>query len=339
MKPNTTSLDNTARFIATLQQPSGALPWFAGGIVDPWDHVEAIMGLSIGGHHAEARRGFEWLESTQRDDGAWFAAYEDTEVADATRAETNFVAYAATGLWHYYLSTSDAATAIRFWPMVERALEFVTELQTEEGEIYWALDSRKGISRDALVTGCSSIYKSLLCGAELARLAGSDPQRWLTARARLGQAIREKPQLFDRTWPSKARFSMDWFYPVLTGVYEGKPAADRIEQRWAEFVETGLGCRCVVEEPWVTVAETCELILACLNLGQGDRARRLFEDLQRFQVEDGSWWTGYVFKDDLHWPDERPTWTAAAILLAADALFGLTPAHHLFTCHRLLEAP
>ncbi len=338
MTHNPASLASTARYIVQLQLPSGALPWFAGGIVDPWDHVEAIMGLSIGGYFHEARRGFGWLAAMQRADGAWYAAYEDTHAADATRAETNFVAYPATGLWHYYLITRDAATVIEHWPMVERALEFVTGLQTAEGEIYWALDSKKGVSRDALVTGCSSIYKSLLCGAEIARLVGADPTRWLAARARLGEAIREKPHLFDRTWPSKARFSMDWFYPVLTGVYEGEHATQRLDGRWAEFVEAGLGCRCVVEEPWVTVAETCELILACLNVGHGDRARALFKDLQRFQVEDGSWWTGYVFKDDVHWPDERPTWTSAAILLAADALYGLTPGHHLFTAHAPLTA-
>ena len=35
---------------------------------------------------------------------------------------------------------------------------------------------------------------------------------------------------------------------------------------------------------------------------------------------DGSYWTGYVFADDARWPVERSTWTAAAVLLAVDAL-------------------
>ena len=43
------SLQRTARYIASVQQPSGAIPWFSEGIIDPWDHVEAAMGLSIGG--------------------------------------------------------------------------------------------------------------------------------------------------------------------------------------------------------------------------------------------------------------------------------------------------
>jgi len=327
------SLASTAHYIASLQLESGALPWFEGGIVDPWDHVEAIMGLTVGGHTQAARHGFDWLQDTQRDDGAWHAAYADEDAADDTRAETNFVAYPATGLWHYFQATGDHAAVARYWPMIERAMDFVLSLQTDDGEIYWAVDTHKGISRDALVTGCSSIYKSLQCTAALSMTLDKDPTRWLQARERLGHAIVHKPHLFDRTWESKARYSMDWFYPVLTGVVRGEQASARLDSRWHEFVEQDLGCRCVVEEPWVTVAETCELIMACVSAGERSKALQLFDYIQRFQVEDGSWWTGYVFKDDVHWPDERPSWTAAAILLAADSLFHLTPAHHVFKHH------
>jgi hypothetical protein len=38
------------------------------------------------------------------------------------------------------------------------------------------------------------------------------------------------------------------------------------------------------------------------------------------------------------WPDEKPTWTAGAILLAADALTEHTAAHSLFNRVSLLEA-
>ncbi len=327
------SLQRTAAYIAELALPSGGLPWFENGIIDPWDHVEAIMGLSIGGYIEPARKGFTWLQTMQRQDGAWSAAFEDTTVVDDTRAETNFVAYVATGLWHHYLVTQDHTCLEEHWPMVLRALEFVLSLQSQHGEIYWALDKDKGVCHDALITGCCSIYKSLECMSNIAKVLDREYQPWLDARQRLGVAIRQKPHRFDRTWASKSRYSMDWFYPVLTGVYRGEQAKQRLTARWQEFVEPGLGCRCVVEEPWVTVAETCELIMACLAAGSRPRAQTLFNDLRRFQLEDGSWWTGYVFPDDVHWPDERPSWTAAAILLAADALLGLTPAQQLFTSH------
>lgn len=331
MTPDTLSLKSTASYIASLQLSSGAVPWFTGGIVDPWDHVEAIMGLTVGGYVDQARHGFDWLVDTQRPDGAWHAVYTDEEAAVDTRAETNFVAYPTTGLWHFYQATGDRGALEQYWPMVERAMNFVLDHQSDEGEVYWAVDTHKGISRDALITGCSSIFKSLQCAAAIATTLQQDPSRWLVAQRRIGEAIRSKPHRFDRTWESKARYSMDWFYPVLAGVYQGSEAAARLQQRWHEFVEEGLGCRCVADRPWITVAETCELIMACIGAGERHKAATLFTNLQRFQLEDGSWWTGYVFPDDVHWPDERPAWTAAAILLAADALFHLTPAHSVFS--------
>ena len=324
------NLQATADYILRLQLPSGALPWFAGGITDPWDHVEAVMGLTVAGHHQAALKGFDWLANNQREDGAWFAAYQNNAVADDTRAETNFVAYVATGLWHYHLATGDTAALDRFWPMLRKAITFVLGQQAPSGEIYWAVDSRTGTSKDALVTGCSAIYKSLACACHVADALGEDCTRWRSARHRLGDALRNKPERFDRTWESKARYSMDWFYPVLTGVLSGEAATKRINEKWETFVEPGLGCRCVEEQPWVTVAETCELIMACVVAGESEGAATLYQNIQRFQLDDGGWWTGYVFPDDAFWPDEKPTWTAGAVLLAADTLFDLTPAARLF---------
>ena len=55
--------------------------------------------------------------------------------------------------------------------------------------------------------------------------------------------------------------------------------------------------------------------------------------------DDGSYWTGFVYPDDAHWPVERTTWTAAAVVLAADALSGATPASGLFADPAALPAP
>jgi hypothetical protein len=46
--------------------------------------------------------------------------------------------------------------------------------------------------------------------------------------------------------------------------------------------------------------------------------------------EDGGYWTGYNFRDDVIWPREKTTWTTGAILLAADALTEHTGAARLF---------
>ena len=328
----------TVDYIASQQESDGAIPWLRGGVVDPWNHVEAAMGLSIGGRHAEAARAYEWLMRMQLENGSWLASYCQGSVKDGTRAETNFVAYVASGVWIHYLITRDEGFLADVWPMLHRAMTFVTRLQTEHGEIYWALDTRTGIDRDALITGCSSIYKSLECMANIADALDEDCSPWLRSRERLGHALRHKPERFDRTWESKDRYSMDWFYPVLTGVLHGHGAKERLNQRWDDFVVNSHGCRCVCDRPWVTVAESCELTMALVAIGDQHGATRLFSWLHDYRRSDGSWWTGYVYADGAIWPEECPTWTAGAVLLAADALAGYSPAARVFTEVSLPEA-
>ena len=327
----------TVEFILSTQQQSGEIPWFSGGYSDPWDHVEAAMGLSVGGEYAAAVRAYRWLAQTQLADGSWWAGYRGAEIDNGERRETNFVAYIATGVWHHFLITGDRDFLQEMWPTVEKAIGFVLVLQTEHGDIHWSVNADGSAREDALVTGCSSIYKSLECAHNIAVSLGHHRPEWLYARALLGEALREKPERFDRTWESKARYSMDWFYPVLTGVLDQKEARERLAARWDEFVEDGLGCRCVADEPWVTIAESCELVMALLAAGDHARAVQLYSWLHQWRVEDGSYWTGYQFVLDVMWPDEKPTWTAGAIMLAADALTEYSPASQLFQQVTLLE--
>lgn len=327
----------TVEFILDAQQADGSIPWFAGGHADPWDHVEAAMGLSIGGEFIAAERAYHWLKATQLDDGSWWAAYQKEESEDDRRRESNFVAYIATGVWHHFLITKNESFLKSLWPTVDRAVEFVLALQTEHGDIHWAVDVDGTPREDALVTGCSSVYKSLECACNIAATMGANRNHWLLAREKLGEALREKPHRFDRTWESKARFSMDWFYPILSGVLNKAQSQQRLKQRWHEFVENDLGCRCVADEPWVTIAESCELTLALLASGDHARAVNLYSWLHQWRLEDGSYWTGYQFVEDVLWPDEKPTWTAGAILLAADALTEHTAASRLFTEVSLLR--
>ena len=329
---------STVEFILRTQQPSGEIPWFEGGYADPWDHVEAAMGLSIGGELQAARCAYEWLALKQLEDGSWWASYRGEEVDNPERRESNFVAYVATGVWHHYLVSGDRDFLRAMWPTVDRAIGFVLALQTRHGEIHWAVDGEGSAKRDALVTGCSSIYKSLECAHNIAVTLGENRVEWLQARERLGAALRGKPERFDRTWESKARYSMDWFYPVLTGVLSEADARVRLNARWDVFVEDKLGCRCVADEPWVTVAESCELVMALLAAGDHARAVEVYSWLHQWRLGDGSYWTGYQMVEDLLWPDEKPTWTAGAILLAADALTEHTPASKLVCSVQLLAA-
>ena len=326
----------TVQFILEVQRDSGEIPWFEGGYTDPWDHVESAMGLAIGGETEAAERAYAWLAERQLPDGSWWASYRGDQIDNRQRRETNFVAYIATGVWHQYLITQDKAFLEAMWPTVDKAMGFVVSLQSEHGEIDWAVDADGKPKGDALVTGCSSIYKSLECAHNIAVTLGHD-RPWLANRERLGNALRNKPERFDRTWESKSRYSMDWFYPVLAGVYSGADARARLAARWDEFVEDGLGCRCEKQEPWVTIAESCELVMALLAAGDHARAVEVYSWLHQWRTKDGSYWTGYQMVEDLLWPDERPTWTAGAIMLAADALTEYTPASKLFCSVNLLE--
>ena len=128
----------------------------------------------------------------------------------------------------------------------------------------------------------------------------------------------------------KSRFSMDWYYPVLAGPVRGPAARARLDSGWADFVVPGLGVRCVSDEPWVTGAETCELVMALDAAGDRARALEVFGEVQHLRDPGGGYWTGWQYENRAHFPAERSSWTAAAMILAADALSRTTPASGLF---------
>jgi hypothetical protein len=127
----------TVDAIAEWQLPTGMVPWFPGGHADPWNHVEAAMALDLGGRRADAERAYEWLVRTQRRDGAWHQYYLADSI-EQDKLDANVCAYVAAGVWHHYLLTEDQGFVETMWPVVERAIDFVLELQQPRGEILWA---------------------------------------------------------------------------------------------------------------------------------------------------------------------------------------------------------
>ena len=192
---------------------------------------------------------------------------------------------------------------------------------------------------DSLRAGNASLYKALECAILMGRLLEEPVDPWIKARRRLGAALRENDARFDRTGTDRRRYAMDWYYPVLAGVVPGETGRARLYARWTDFVKPGLGCRCVSDEPWVTAAETAELALACLVVGKRDQARSLIADLAPLKARDGGYWMGWQFNEEIVWPYERPSWTAGAMILAADALDGLTPGSDLLIRNWVAEYP
>jgi hypothetical protein len=315
----------TASSIARVQEPSGAVPWFPGGHTDPWDHIECAMALTVAGLDAEARAAYEFLRRTQRPDGSWPAKVNQGVVEDAS-FETNQCAYIAVGVWHHLLVTGDESFAARMWPTVRDALDLVTGFATDRGEIAWSVGADGRPRDEALLTGSSSTHHALRCGLALADRLDSPQPEWEIATGRLGHVIVTHPEAF----LDKSRFSMDWYYPVLGGAIRGDAAREQLLSRWEDFVVPGLGIRCVDDEPWVTGAESAELVIALDAVGMTDRAAVLFDDIQHLRTPDGSYWTGWQFANGVNWPAEHSTWTAAAVILAADALSRFTPGRAVF---------
>jgi hypothetical protein len=327
----------TVDSLAAMQERSGAIPWYVGdthdspGWVDAWNHTECAMALAVGGRLEEARRAYDWLLATQRRDGSWPMKTVKGVVEDPS-ADTNQCAYIAVGTWHHWLLTRDEAFVLRMWPAVCRAIDFVTSLQTARGEISWNVDGetgRPGVY--ALLTGCSSTYHSLRAALALAELVDAPQPDWELAAGRLAHVVAEHPEAFE----PKNEFAMDWYYPVLGGAVRGAAARHRLAERWDDFVVPGLGCRCVDNRPWVTGAETCELVLSLDAIGDRGRALEQFAAMQHLRDASGGYWTGLVYDEKVRWPGGLSSWTSATVILAADALSGTTPGAETFRAEDL----
>ncbi len=325
-------IETTAGSIVEQQQPDGLILWFPGGHADPWNHIEAAMALALGGRRVEAERAYQWLVDHQRPDGSWHHYYLANGIEDP-KFDANVTAYIAAGAWHHFLLTRDRGFLDTMWPVVERAVEWVLELQTPRGEILWARHPDGTPWPFALLTGSSSICHSLRCAIAIAEHLGHERPDWELSAASLAHAIRNIPEAFE----PKHRWAMDWYYPVLGGAVLGEAGRDHLRNGWDTFVMEGKGTRCVSDRPWTTAAETCECVMAHLAVGEDTKAWDLFRWIQPLRDDDGAYFTGIVYPQLKHFPgDERSTYTAAAVVLAADALTRTSPASGLFVDHDLL---
>jgi MMP endo-(1,4)-3-O-methyl-alpha-D-mannosidase len=326
--------ERTAAWLATQQLASGEIPWSVGGKTDPWDHLHAAMGLALAGRRAAAVAAIRWLVQTQDADGGWPAERRGGTVT-CTAHETNHAAYIATALWYVHCVRADVDLLAATWPTVARAIDFVVGMQDETGAVSWLADDQGRVWRSPILGGSSSIYGSLVCALRIAARLGHDRPEWRRARERLARVLRDDVARFDRVdLPEKpGRFAMDWYYPVLGGAVRGAAGRARLldPARAAAFVTEGVGVRCLRGRPWYTAAETCEYVLALAACGLTIRARQIFSWVHRFRVGSGGYFTGIGHPDHGSYPEgEETSYTAATVLMAADALAGESPTGGFF---------
>ena len=324
----------TVEAIARVQLADGSIPWFETHHSDPWNMTEAAMAMDVGGLGRAAEAAYRWLADQQLNDGSWGIAYRDG-FADKSTRDVNFSTYFSAGVWHHFLCTRDRAFLEEMWPRVEASTRFALALQTPGGAIAWARDRRYQRASKALLTSSSCIYLSLRCALAIAHEMGESRLDWELAITELATAISSKPEEF----VDKSRFSMDWYYPILGGVLRGQAATDRLADGWDTFVIGGSGVRCVSDKPWVTSGETAEFVLTLSALGLDDTARDFFAHMQFLRAGSNLYWTGATFPGPVFWPHEQTTWSAGSVILAADALVGLSDGRTLFTGESLPALP
>src|SRR5690606_5760920 len=145
---------------------------------------EAAMALDLGGRRTEAERAYQWLADLQRADGSWHQYYLADSI-EHDKLDANTIAYIAAGVWHHYLLTRDEGFVETMWPVVEKAIDFVLDLQPPRGEILWPRHADGTPWTFALLTGSSSICHSLRCAIALAEHLGHDQPDWELSAARL----------------------------------------------------------------------------------------------------------------------------------------------------------
>ena len=321
-------------FVERHQRPDGAVVSSPAGEFDPWDHVESAMALDVGGRHHAAAAALDWVAEQQHGDGGLWSRYCASGAARTRPVprvrESHGASYVAVGAWHHFLVTGDRDWLAAYWPTVRAGVNFALSLQVESGAIHWALDAAGNPWPDTLVAGAASVRAALECGRRAAHLLGEpEADEWPWRLRQLDESFASEQSWGATFAESGERFSMHWYYPVLAGIVTGEAARQRMRRDWGRFVVDWHGCRCVADRPWVTIAESSELAIALRTAGMEAEAREVLEWQLEWQEGDGGFRMGTALNWG-QWPDERPSWTAAAIVLAADALHEHTPGAALF---------
>ena len=326
--------NNIGKYIKSIQLKSGAIPSDDNQNHDPWDHMESILGLNFSKELNSSKLAFKWLINNQNSDGSWFSKYEDEKPIEKNKP-THFGPYIAVAALHFYKIFADKKYLKELWPTIESAVNFSINYQITNGTIPWSIDSDGLVEEDYLLTGSSSILKSIECAIAIAKILDNKTNinKWTQSYHLLADAIRNPECKFDVLKDRKS-FSMDWYYPIISGCLCESEKLFYIEKIFNDFYVKDIGVKCVVHEPWITVAETSEFIISLVIAERRKDAQKILIDVLNISDETGIPYMGWQYKENIFWPDEKPSWTSSALIVAADTLFNLSDAADLFTINQ-----
>ena len=297
-------LEPAKDWIIKNQSDDGSICWDEKGKCDPWDHCECLIALAIYEEWDAWHKGVNWFLENINQHGLIFPEFQNQR-ATQMHFESHHAPYISLALMQASLIDKKQIDYLskksNFKEKIDLIFNELNNFRDEDGYYFWAKD-KKGYSDNSLITATMSILLSIKAN-DISKDINFDTLKW--------------SKKFNRDGQDRSRFSMDFYYPFLAGIKKDKSEFKKVLK---SFYVEGLGVKCVKEEPWVTFAESSECVLAALVNGNENLAEEIFKNLLQFQNSEGIFPTGYQYDLKIFWPDEKSTWTNAAVIIAGHAL-------------------
>ena len=307
-------------WIIKNQNINGAINWDHRGKCDPWDHCECLIALAIYEEWEPFIKGVDWFFNNLNSEGHIPSEFKNDEITK-DYYESHHAPYIFLPLYQKFLIDNDIDYLKKYKKQIQTIYETTLAFADSQGFLFWAKDE-KGFSDNSLLTASCSVHISLKIFEKIGDILELD----YSHNEILLNEEKIYSKKFDRDEISRKRFSMDNYYPFLCGIGND----EKIGKVLGDFYKEGLGIKCVIEEPWVTFAESSEFIISMVKMKKNEDAKKIFQEIMKFQDNRGIFPTGYQYKLDILWPDEFSTWTNAAVIIAADCVFGISKYKNVF---------
>ena len=243
-------------WIIENQNKSGSINWDHRGKCDPWDHCECLIALAIYEEWDAFNKGIEWFFKNLNAEGEIASEFINEKVT-RDHSESHHAPYVFLPLYQKFLIDSDVDYLVKYKKELQAIYKSTLDFADSDGFLFWAKD-KDGFSDNSLITASCSVHISLKTYEKIADILDLDSNH---EKILLNQE-KINSKKFDRDGISRKRFSMDNYYPFLCGIGDD----ELISKAMSNFYNDGLGIKCVIEEPWVTFAESSEFIISLVKM-------------------------------------------------------------------------